>query len=354
MTTTWQWAAYLNDEVRANSKIPLLINIDESPMPLMYGDAVGNIERRTKKRNADREPRRAATRNDTRVHYTFIAMICNIPWIQELLPQILIVPARALPESSWLTVASRLPQNVYLLRNNTMWVSSKIWVVVLRLLRKSLKRLRIQRTYKVILFADAFGGHITVASMQAMKKYRFWFVLLPAGLTWLMQPLDVQAFVQVKRFLKARFMSLESATDPVRIVVQALLDCVAAVEEFFTTRDWSQVFDVLGLNGTTPPTSKHFLKELDWNVIPDFPRTRPTAQLIRKNTPRGRELNPAALAGCLPDLPEASPAHGGVSPAPAGAAAAAPGGAAPAPAPGWHRRRLPATFANVDLDSSSE
>ena len=167
---TWQWAAYLHDEIGYSSlKTPLLINIDESPMPLVYANAEGNILRRGNPRNALREPRRPATRNEQRIHFTLVAMICNIPWIQDVLPQILVIPERALPIAEWRIIAAELPENVYLLRQRSMWVSSTLHKTILRLLRKCLKRLRIQNFYKVILFVDSFGGHITVESMRAMK-----------------------------------------------------------------------------------------------------------------------------------------------------------------------------------------
>ena len=42
---TWQWAACTHDEVARDEKLPLLINIDVSPMPLVHAYAFGNIVR---------------------------------------------------------------------------------------------------------------------------------------------------------------------------------------------------------------------------------------------------------------------------------------------------------------------
>ena len=93
--------------------------------------------------------------------------------------------------------SEELPENVYLLRQASMWASSRVHSTFLRLLRHCLRRLLRQNTYEVILFAHAFAGHLTAESMQAMRSYGFWFKLLPAGLTWSMQLLDVQT-VSVK------------------------------------------------------------------------------------------------------------------------------------------------------------
>ena len=349
---TWQWAAYTHDEILKEHKVPLLINIDESPMPLVYANATGNIVRLGNQRNTYREPRRGATRNEQRIHFTYVAMICNIPWIQEHLPQILIIPERALPITEWITIAAELPMNVYLLRQPSMWVSSKLHKKILRLLRKCLRRLRIQHRYRVIVFADAFGGHITKESMWAMKDYGFFFVLLPAGLTWLLQPLDVQTFVQVKRFLRARYCSLPLEGPPDRIVLQALRDVLAAIAKYFVRKDWGYAFDSLGLNGACPPTSKYIHTELDWPSFPAIPRGRPTAEIIKRNTPGNRNLNAAAIDGCLPPLwfGPLLPAPPAVPPPPPGEPLPGPGPAA-APPP---RRRLPRTFRTVSESSSSD
>ena len=82
-------------------------------MALVYANAAGNIARLRCPRHKCREARRPATRNEERIHLTYIAMICNAPWIQEYLPQLLIVPERALPIGEWRTICAQLPESVY-------------------------------------------------------------------------------------------------------------------------------------------------------------------------------------------------------------------------------------------------
>ena len=61
------------------------------------------------------------------------------------------MPKKALLVAHWRTIADELPENVYLLRQNSMWVTSRLHSTILRLLRKSLRRLLMQNTYQVIL-----------------------------------------------------------------------------------------------------------------------------------------------------------------------------------------------------------
>ena len=123
---TWQWAAYLHDEAVRKGKQPLLINLDESPMPLVYPNARGNVVRPRSLHPHLREPRRPATRNEQRIHFTFVAVICNIQAIQDILPQIIVVPKRALGELDWDTIDAELPNNVYLVRQPSMWVNTAL------------------------------------------------------------------------------------------------------------------------------------------------------------------------------------------------------------------------------------
>ena len=87
-----------------------------------------------------------------------------------------------------------------------MWLNTKLFLDVLKLLKEILNHYEIQHTYQVILFVDALGGHISIPSLAMMKKCRFWFVSLPANLTYLLQPLDVKTFRMVKRFLSPKLL----------------------------------------------------------------------------------------------------------------------------------------------------
>ena len=286
----------MQDECRRANKIPLRINIDESPMPIVY-DAVGNIAKDLGSGNAG--PRRPARRVERRVHLTLVAMICDVPWIQKLLPQVLVVPERILTLKNWQKINEELPQNVYLLRNKSMWLNTKIFMDVLNLLRAILDLYKIQQTHRCILYVDAFGGHTSIPTLKKMKDCHFWFVLLPANLTYLLQPLDVKTFRMVKRFLRERFASYTTLAEDGQLIMKALRDILEAIQEYFTGRNWSSAFVSLGLSGVTP-TSNTLLRELEWDVVPEVPRSRPKKRDVRECTPGGRDLDRDALRGVFP------------------------------------------------------
>ena len=324
-------------------------------MPLVYGGVIGNVVKGQSVRNGRREPRRPATRNEQRIHFTFIGMICNILWIQSILPQVLVVPERILGLLDWRTLMNELPLNIYIVRQGSMWVNTDLYAKVLRLLRKCLKWHRVQRHYRVILFADAFGGHITVRSLFKMGDYGFWFVLLPAQLTWLLQPLDVQTFAQMKSFLRNRFASVPENNVNERLILTCLRHVFAAVRKYFVGRSWARAFDSLGLNGAVAPTSKHFFLECEWSQLPTINRGRPTQDIVSLNTPRGRTLHLVALRRCMPpeDTP---PAPHAATSEPVISTGLAVASMVPIGEHATRRRVLPPTFfgANFDSDNASE
>ena len=183
-----------------------------------------------------------------------------------------------------------------------------------------------------------------------MGAYGFWFVLLPAQLTWLLQPLDVKVFGYLKSFLRQRFITLRSQNADGHLILTAVRDVYAAVEKLFVNRSWAKAFDVLGLNGGMPPSDTHILIECGWTVFPTFVRTRPTTAVICSNTPKGRILHADALRRCMP------PVYSLSSPLSANIQTMV----SPSLTRGDHveirpevsqRRVLPPTFARIDHDS---
>ena len=132
-----------------------------------------------------------------------------------------------------------------------MWLNTKIFIDVLNLLQAILDLYEIQQTHRCILYVDAFGGHTSIPTLKKMTDCHFWFVLLPANLTYLLQPLDVKTFRMVKRFLRERFASYATLAEDGQLIMKALRDILEAIQEYFTGRNWSSASSV-GPCGTGP------------------------------------------------------------------------------------------------------
>ena len=105
VTAFFQWCNYLTDQVTAIGKEPLYVNLDETPIPVCFTHVRGNVIR-TVRLGAARQP---ATRSDTRLYFTLVALICTEPALQPLLPQVILVSDKALRAQDEAAVQASLP-----------------------------------------------------------------------------------------------------------------------------------------------------------------------------------------------------------------------------------------------------
>ena len=64
----------------------------------------------------------------------------------------------------------------------------------------------------LILLLDCARPHLTRATVQAAVDMGYAIVIIPALLTWLLQPLDTHAFQRYKAFMRKKYM-LEKVTN---------------------------------------------------------------------------------------------------------------------------------------------
>ena len=183
----WQWARYLFAHVASLGKRPLLINFDETSIPVFFTDVTGAVMVRNGAAAWAALPRQRAKKGDTRLYFTHVAMICNIPALQPLLPQVLFVGAAALTKAQCVTLQSELPHNVYPKRMPKGWNNADGHKVIIQLLGLILAE---HTDFKAILIFDAAPLHLAPKVLDAIRTAGLLFLLVPAKLTWLLQPLD--------------------------------------------------------------------------------------------------------------------------------------------------------------------
>jgi hypothetical protein len=92
----WNWVAYLRTR---NTKPLLLLNLDETGVPLFNGDRAGTLLQAAPpvlRTTQTGELEQFATTHETRGQATHIAMICDDPALQPHLPQVLVGPSNLL------------------------------------------------------------------------------------------------------------------------------------------------------------------------------------------------------------------------------------------------------------------
>ena len=182
----WQWYNHLEASVPPG-KTALRINWDETAICLHQGGKKGNIFL-CKGHNAVQQGTKAARR----AYVTQVALVCDHPLIQRCLPQVVICNERTLPVKMHAALQARLGGNFVLLRRKTAWVNTDISVEIMRLIAQALQPF--SHEWQPVLMLDAYRAHIGARVFNAGVRYKLWLLVVPAGMTWLLQVLDTHVF----------------------------------------------------------------------------------------------------------------------------------------------------------------
>ena len=186
------------------------INMDETNVQLMPDAGLGHlVARACCMRRSPVGLARNAKKGDTRATMTHCAMICDDASVQALLPQVVLMSSLRVGEALAAEVRSLLPSNIVLLRLPKAWVNVDVMVWIANEVGRRLRTL--ESTHRFIFLADAYKAHVSTRSLQAYARNNLWFVLVPAKLTWALQPCDTHLFALYKRVLAQRCQQLAIA-----------------------------------------------------------------------------------------------------------------------------------------------
>ena len=111
-----QWANHLNASAIAAGKTPLLLNLDETNVPIVYVHSRGTYVVDNASEAWRSRPKQTATKADQRMNFTCVSIICNDSSIQPILPQVIFVSEKCVTKETWLNLCEALPPNVFVKR----------------------------------------------------------------------------------------------------------------------------------------------------------------------------------------------------------------------------------------------
>ena len=112
---TWRWHNFAMRSA-SSGRTPLRINLDETAICLYQGGRRGNIFL------SDGAPAvEHVSLGKRRKYMSHIAVICDVPHIQPLLPQTLVCNERTIPANKYVELRDGMPPNVYLVRQRSAW-----------------------------------------------------------------------------------------------------------------------------------------------------------------------------------------------------------------------------------------
>ncbi len=332
-----RWAYWLFNAVLVG-RAHVVLNMDESPVerciPRRRGWVVSEAHTG---RCALHEG--IATR-ESRSHVTLVAVIADMPALQPALPQTLIARDRGINrhEKGLLQHAVR---PLSWLPGQNGWVTATNVGVVLARIRRAVREAIGE--CEVVLAWDCATQHLSEAALRSLTEEGFVPLLIPAGLTWLLQPLDTHVFADFKRGMHRLQAATRANAAGGALPAGYWIHCIeACVRDFFGRQDYATSFARNGL-----ASSQDNLRPCIRQLVRDQPTRAaraPSQEELEQLVGRpGRMLEGPLLARAralqaerarrpaVPPVLEAAP--------PAGAAAGERPGA-PAGRHGLRRRRL--------------
>ena len=197
MYTWWN----LLESLCPRTKAVLRINLDETAVKIWMPPGKGLIARPSI--HVVRGPRciSPATRKQQRACMTHVAFVCDNPSIQVHLPHVIIGNEAVLPLYIQREIEPQPFSNVYLVRRKSAWVDAGYMAVIIKLLGAILKPFL--GIVQPILLMDALPARVAQTVFRAEARCGFWVVVVPAKLTWLIQPADTHAFYTYKLYFKS-------------------------------------------------------------------------------------------------------------------------------------------------------
>ena len=255
-------------------KQAVFINVDETSISLARPDLKGNIV--PGKYSLQQKGKR------TRGALTHVASICNRSDIQPCLPQVILSNTHVVSQKLTKSLLPLQPETVRLVRGKTGWSTAASFVDYLKMLRDALS---LWPDIQPILVMDCAPAHLADSVIQAANNQGLFTAVCPAGLTPLLQPLDVYCFQGYKHYLaeKARYAADLSMSSRMQMLF-------GACATYLTRRSWKSAFGRLQLTDEQMPVSRG-LQDVFPAGLPTLEPQMPTHEDLEDLFPTRRKLN---------------------------------------------------------------
>ena len=283
----WQWFNYCESQTPAGKAI-LKINMDETSISLFHGNGKGNVLLSKK----HPRPVQRVPRGKTRACLTHVAFLCDQPEIQPLLPQIVIGNEATLPAGEMASLRAACPSNVRLVRQKSSWNNRFLCAIIVRILALALRPFRDR--FQPVLLLDAVRLHFAQVVLNACNNCGIWLVLVPAKTTWLLQPLDTDAFNAFKRFLRRAYQNARAEAAVSDLSIGQFLQCLyQAIRCGLQSKSWASAFNKNGFGCHQAEVAEHVMRELGMEGPVQVSAARPSVHELECVFPR-RTVIPAA------------------------------------------------------------
>ena len=261
------------------------INLDESSVPLFQPGPAGNI---VLKRSLARRVRHHASRRLQRMNVTIIGVICDDVAIQKCLPQFVLANEATFSKRDFAGLQNICHENVKLYRRRSAWTDAAFMSEVVRQIWRSI--LPFATHVQPILIWDAARQHTQAHVLKSCSRLGIWPVVLPAGSTSLLQPLDTHCFSLFKRRLAIKCERSDATW--------SCVDFVTAVNAVFVDTiihgSWQHAFVSNGFSEDQAGVSERVIGAIG-GIPAGVGQNRPTSEDLTLIFPRRTRIEEHAI-----------------------------------------------------------
>ena len=293
----WQWYNYTEALAAGQGKTLLRINIDETSVCLHPGCGRGAVfaSRKWLRSGGGQHVPKWKQRR----YMSHVAVMCDRAEAQAALPQFVIGNRSTLQLRHIAALRRSRPMNVRLIRRSSAWNTAKLTAYLMRQISDALAGSGVLSCdVQVVVLLDAARIHFAPEVLRACKAVHFWLIVVPARMTFLLQPLDTHVFAVYKARLQRAYQSARSRSHAANgdLCIEEFLQCIDhAIRSVLEERSWASAFDSDGFGEHQRMLGCRVRAALQLSVCPAIPSTRPSDDQLRQCFPRRARPNFALL-----------------------------------------------------------
>ena len=272
----------------------LRLNLDETSVCLYQGGGKGTLFHSRRGQDPRGEPVQVASRQQRRACMTHVAIICDDPAIQPLLPQYVIGNRVVFSLREWGALRASCPSNVVLVRQQSSWNNTKVLTMIVHRLGVVLRPFLC--SVQPVLLMDACRFHFAKPVVAACFSANLWPLFVPARMTWLLQPCDTHLFARYKNQLRCLYQAARARTARGNVNILDFMQCLyTVVRTVMQGHRWSLAFDRDGFGSGQAEVSMSVKRQLGIEGNVGVSAGMPSEEQLRLCFPRRAKLSIASM-----------------------------------------------------------
>ena len=181
------------------------INVDETSVQFGFNKKKGTVLKESSWLDAEPTMSTANMHErfslaDVRARVSYIAAAASDLEVQRALPQVLLMNTRFATKKLLAYAQETMPQNCDVWVDDSAWVSTSKFFLYLEHLHEVVQQ--VAKDCLIIVVLDSLSCHINQNIADFAFSVGFILIIIPGGLTWLLQVLDVYGFAKFKQSLQ--------------------------------------------------------------------------------------------------------------------------------------------------------